>query len=171
MLHLVAEFYRTPWALDPTTHATVEAVLTRWASGDRLNAAQIQAAVGSAPQATAQRRDAAAQMGGGQVAVIPVYGVLTHRAVDADASSTPLASSIRPASSRSRGPCTHLREVITATPLRRQGREGLCQRTPVGALGNARLARAEQLDDQFALRVEGFPTAGGLSAAISPSPS
>lgn len=95
MLHLVAEFYRTPWALDPTTHATVEAVLTRWASGDRLNAAQIQAAVGSAPQATAQRRDAAAQMGGGQVAVIPVYGVLTHRAVDAAASSTPLASTER----------------------------------------------------------------------------
>jgi signal peptide peptidase SppA len=95
MLHLVAEFYRTPWALDPSTYATIESVLTRWAEGNRLNPEQIRAAVGDAPQAVAQRREAAAQQGQGQVAVIPVYGVLTHRAVDAENSSTPLASAER----------------------------------------------------------------------------
>ncbi len=95
MLHLVAEFYRTPWALDPSTYAIIEGVLTRWAEGTRLNPEQIRAAVGDAPQAVAQRREAAVQQGQGQVAVIPVYGVLTHRAVDAEASSTPLASAER----------------------------------------------------------------------------
>ncbi len=95
MLHLLAAFYSTPWALDPVTHSTIETVLTRWADGTRLDAAQIHAAIGTAPQAAAQRRDTAAQLGGGAVAVLPVYGVLTHRAVDAEASSTPLTSTER----------------------------------------------------------------------------
>lgn len=95
MLHLLAAFYTTPWALDPATYTTIEAVLTRWSAGDRLDANQIHAAIGNGPEAAAARRDQAAQLGGGAVAVIPVYGVLTHRAVDAEASSTPLTSTER----------------------------------------------------------------------------
>mgnify|MGYP000850353374 FL=1 len=95
MLHLLAEFYRTPWALDPATYALVESVLARWAEGVRLAPDQIRAAVGDSPQANVQRRQQAAAMGGGQVAVLPVYGVLTHRAVDAESTSTPLTSTER----------------------------------------------------------------------------
>lgn len=95
MLHILAEFYRTPWALDPGVYATIESVLARWADGTRLSAEQIAAAVGPAPAAVAARREQAAAAGAGMVAVVPIYGVLTHRAVDAEASSTPLASTER----------------------------------------------------------------------------
>lgn len=92
MLLLLAEFYATPWALDPTIHAQMEMILERWAAGTRLTQDQIQAAVGTAPQAAAQRREQAAQASGGAVAVVPVYGVLTHRAYAAQSISTTLTS-------------------------------------------------------------------------------
>jgi signal peptide peptidase SppA len=91
MLRLLAEFYTTPWALDPAIHAQMEMILDRWASGTKLSAEQISAAVGPGPQAAADRRAQMAQAGGGAVAVIPVYGVLTHRA-HAKAISTPMTS-------------------------------------------------------------------------------
>lgn len=92
MLRLLAEFYTTPWALDPTIHAQIEMILERWASGTRLNPAEISAAVGTAPQAAAERRAQASQAGAGNIAVIPVYGVLTHRAHSAQQISTQLTS-------------------------------------------------------------------------------
>lgn len=91
MLRLLAEFYTTPWALDPAIHAQMEMILDRWASGTKLSAEQISAAVGPSPQVAADRRAQMAQAGGGAVAVIPVYGVLTHRA-HAKAISTPMTS-------------------------------------------------------------------------------
>lgn len=91
MLRLLAEFYTTPWALDPAVHAQMEMILDRWASGVKLSAEQISAAVGTAPQAAADRRAQTAQAGGGSVAVIPVHGVLTHRA-HAKAVSTTMTS-------------------------------------------------------------------------------
>lgn len=91
MLLLLAEFYATPWALDPAIHKQMEMILERWASGGRLTPDQIQAAVGDAPRIAAQRREQAAQASGGAVAVLPVYGVLTHRA-HAKAASTTMTS-------------------------------------------------------------------------------
>lgn len=91
MLRLIAEFYTTPWALDPTVHAQMEMILDRWASGVKLSSQEITAAVGAAPQVAADRRAMAAQTGGGSVAVLPVYGVLTHRA-HAKSISTPMTS-------------------------------------------------------------------------------
>lgn len=92
MLLLLAEFYATPWALDPAIHAQMEMILERWAAGTRLSPADVQAAVGTAPQAAAQRREDTAKASGGAVAVIPVYGVLTHRAYAAQSISTTLTS-------------------------------------------------------------------------------
>ena len=43
---LLAEFYRTHWALDPTTFHTLHMVIERWASGVRLAAEEIRAAIG-----------------------------------------------------------------------------------------------------------------------------
>jgi signal peptide peptidase SppA len=94
MYRVLQAFYATAWALDPTIHALMCQVLDRWATGVRLGADEIAAAVGSAPQGPAAiqaRREAASQASGG-VAVIPVYGVLTHRAYAAANVSTPLTS-------------------------------------------------------------------------------
>ncbi len=91
MLRLLAEFYATPWALDPLIHAQMEMIIERWAMGSKLSAEQITAAVGTAPQAATARRDQAERAGGGVVAIIPVYGVLTHRA-HAKAVSTQMTS-------------------------------------------------------------------------------
>lgn len=91
MLRLLAEFYSTPWAIEPQIHAQMEMILERWAAGTRLSNEQISAAIGDAPQAAAARREQAAAASGGGVAVIPVYGVLTHRA-HSKAISTPMTS-------------------------------------------------------------------------------
>jgi len=79
-LHLIAEFHRTPWGLLPETLAAMQAVLYRWASGARLSQEEIRAAVGDAPEISAARRDRARAMAPGSVAVLPVYGVIGHRA-------------------------------------------------------------------------------------------
>ncbi|MFA9219198.1 MAG: S49 family peptidase, partial [Sphingomonadaceae bacterium] len=91
MLRLLAEFYATPWALNPLIHAQMEMIIERWASGSKLSAEQISVAVGNAPQAAAARRADASSSGGTAVAIIPVYGVLTHRA-HAKAVSTQMTS-------------------------------------------------------------------------------
>src|SRR6266851_316491 len=79
-LRLIAEFHRTPWALLPETLAAMQAVLYRWASGARLSAEEIRAAVGDAPEITAARRAREAQVSAGAIAVLPVFGIIGHRA-------------------------------------------------------------------------------------------
>lgn len=92
MLHLLAAFYGTPWALEPGVFASVEHILLRWAAGTRLGAQEIADAVDGAPEAAAARATAARAAGGRGVAVIPVYGVLTHRAYAVANTSRPLTS-------------------------------------------------------------------------------
>lgn len=65
------------WALDPIVMERLTAVIMRWSDGTRLSAEQIVAAVGDAPQAAAQRRGQAQAQG---IQVIPLYGVISHRA-------------------------------------------------------------------------------------------
>lgn len=67
------------WALDAQVMERLASVVLRWSAGDRLSAEQIAAAVGDAPQAAEQRRNSSASAAGG-VAVIPLYGVMAHRA-------------------------------------------------------------------------------------------
>jgi signal peptide peptidase SppA len=95
MLRLLAAFYNTPWALDPTTLGVMAQLLDRWALGVRLSDADIEAAVGSAPELAAQRREATAQASAGAVGVVPVYGVLAHRAYSVQNVSSPLTSTER----------------------------------------------------------------------------
>jgi signal peptide peptidase SppA len=97
-MSLLAEFYRTPWALDPTVFQLVEMVVTRWATGVRLSPEEIHAAVGNAPEARAARAAASEASGGGGVAVVPVHGILTHRGHTVDNSSQALTSTERLAS-------------------------------------------------------------------------
>lgn len=91
-MSLLAEFYRTVWALDATTFHAMELVINRWSAGVRLTPEEISAAVAGAPQAAADRRAQAQAAGGGGVAVLPVYGVLTPRAYNAQAVSTSMTS-------------------------------------------------------------------------------
>lgn len=91
-MNLLAEFYRTFWALDPATFQAMDVIINRWAAGVRLSAEEIRAAVGDAPRTVAERRAAAQDSGGGGVAVLPVYGVLTHRGYAAQQISTSMTS-------------------------------------------------------------------------------
>src|SRR5690606_19724428 len=79
-LHVLTEFYSTPWAVLPETLAAMQAVLHRWATGARLSADEIRAAVGDAPAAMQARRDQEVVAGGDMIAVLPVFGLIGHRA-------------------------------------------------------------------------------------------
>lgn len=92
MLHLLSAFYSTPWALDQGVFAAVEQILLRWSAGTKLSDAEIAVAIGDAPEAAASRRGAAQAASGRGVAVVPVYGVLSHRAYAVQNSSKPLTS-------------------------------------------------------------------------------
>lgn len=79
-LHVLTEFYRTPWAVLPETLAAMTAVLHRWADGMKLSDEEIRAAVGDAPVRSVARREQEAQAGGDMIAVLPVFGIIAHRA-------------------------------------------------------------------------------------------
>lgn len=93
MLHILSAVYSTPWAITDTAWSAMTAVLERWALGIRLDAAGIEAAIGNAPAEAAQRRAAAVSATGDGVQVIPIYGVMTHRAVNATQVSRSLTAS------------------------------------------------------------------------------
>lgn len=74
---LLSLFYSTPWAVRPDFLMVMQGIIERWAAGVKLSAPEIQAAVGTAPAAAAQRRE---RSGPGSVGVVPIYGLISHRA-------------------------------------------------------------------------------------------
>lgn len=92
MLHLLATFRSMPWAVEPAVMDLMCSIIDRWSAGVRLSAEDIAAAIGDAPEAAAQRRAQAAGMSGRGVQVVPVYGVLAHRAYAVQNTSKPLTS-------------------------------------------------------------------------------
>ena len=79
-LRILTEFYRTPWALLPETLIAMTAVLHRWAEGVKFSDEEIRAAVGEAPQVARDRIEREQQAGGDLIAVLPVFGIMGHRA-------------------------------------------------------------------------------------------
>lgn len=79
-LHVLTEFYSTPWAVLPETLAAMQAVLHRWASGAKLSDEEVKAAVGDAPATMDARRNQDMVAGGDMIAVLPVFGLMGHRA-------------------------------------------------------------------------------------------
>jgi signal peptide peptidase SppA len=77
---LIAEFNSIPWAVLPETLQAMQMVLHRWASGARLSPEEIRAAVGDTPATQAARRDRERAAGGPMIGVLPVFGVIGHRA-------------------------------------------------------------------------------------------
>jgi signal peptide peptidase SppA len=106
LVRLMTEFYRTPWALLPETLAMLKVVLHRAADGVRLNADEIRAAVApgaydrgedDTPERAAARRQAREERvrpaGSNLIAVLPVSGVIGHRAHLVEDSSSGVGTS------------------------------------------------------------------------------
>lgn len=85
---ILAEFYGTPWAILPDRLAVIAAVLHRAAAGVVLTDEEIRAAVGEDP-AQAQARGAQHAAAPGSVAVLPLFGIIAHRAHTVDNISGP----------------------------------------------------------------------------------
>ncbi|MEY5099969.1 MAG: hypothetical protein RJA36_2688 [Pseudomonadota bacterium] len=92
MHRLLTAFYAAPWAMTDEAFSAAEMLLQRWAAGVRLSNDQIEAAVGGAPEAAAARRAQMQEASGGGVQIIPIYGVMAHRAYAVANTSRPLTS-------------------------------------------------------------------------------
>lgn len=74
----LSELLSRPWAIEPAVGQSLLAIITRHEAGIRLDGPAIRAAVGDAPAMSAARREHAGH--GRGVMVLPLYGVLGHRA-------------------------------------------------------------------------------------------
>ena len=75
---LVAEFLATPWALMPERLSALATVISRWSHGaPASDAAKFQVQTDRVLRDT--RRQTSAAISGGDIAVIPIYGVITQR--------------------------------------------------------------------------------------------
>lgn len=75
---LIAEFASTPWALMPERLNAFAGVLRRWKSGAIADASTMQS-IQADKAARADKRSNNVAAGGGQIAVLPLYGVVTQR--------------------------------------------------------------------------------------------
>lgn len=74
---LVAEFLATPWALMPERLTAYAGLVASWYAGDRM---AMEDDYGPQKSTYEMRREAAARVSGGGVAVVCVYGVIVQRA-------------------------------------------------------------------------------------------
>ncbi|MEO1223803.1 MAG: S49 family peptidase [Pseudomonadota bacterium] len=73
-IHVAAHVLNSLWAVTPELREIMADVLAQRMAGDRLDAAEIEARIGAAQPAKVQRVRA------GNVAIVPVHGMLTQRA-------------------------------------------------------------------------------------------
>lgn len=78
---LISEFMATPWALMPERLNAASALLHRWAAG-AVASVETMAAIQADKEARAGKREANTRAGGGSIAVLPFYGVVTQRPVN-----------------------------------------------------------------------------------------
>jgi signal peptide peptidase SppA len=75
---LLAEYSNTIWALEPNYLAKMSAVLLNWQAGIQPSA-ETRAAIRADIQTRNLKRQTAVNASGGGIAVLPLYGVITHR--------------------------------------------------------------------------------------------
>jgi len=75
---LIAEFLATPWALMPERLNAVAAVLARWSSNTPASD-EVMQRIAADRSAREARRQSNQGNGGGGIAVLPLYGVVTQR--------------------------------------------------------------------------------------------
>ncbi len=85
---LIAEFLSTPWALMPERIEAFAGILRRWTKGQGATQA-VMVQVNTDKEVRESRRDASMRAGGGSIAVLPLYGVITQRGNMADDISGP----------------------------------------------------------------------------------
>ena len=85
---LIAEFLSTPWALMPERMSAVAGVLVRWQAGVAASD-EVLATVQADREARDAKRSQNVRAGGGSIAVLPLYGVVTQRGNMADDISGP----------------------------------------------------------------------------------
>ena len=85
---LVAEFLSTPWALMPERLSAFAGVVARWSAGHDASD-DVMAAIGQDREARDTKRANDMRAGGGSIAVLPLYGVVTQRGNMADDISGP----------------------------------------------------------------------------------
>lgn len=85
---LLAQIMSTPWALMPETLNAMAGILRRWRVGDPIPAATLQH-IEADQGVRAARKAANTQAGSGQIAVLPLYGIITQRGNMVDALSGP----------------------------------------------------------------------------------
>lgn len=89
---LIAEFLSTPWALMPERIEAFAGILRRWTKGQGATQAVL-VQVSSDKEAREARRETNTRAGGGSIAVLPLYGVVTQRGNMADDLSGPGSTS------------------------------------------------------------------------------
>ena len=82
------EFMRTPWALHPAALTKFSRVLLNWQAGTPVSP-EVMAAIAGDKAAREVRRQQAAAVSAGGIAVLPLYGILTQRGNMADDISGP----------------------------------------------------------------------------------
>lgn len=85
---LISEFLSTPWALMPERLQAFAGVLGRWSRGESADARTMEA-IQADKQARSDKRTASVNAGGGMIAVLTLYGVVTQRGNMADDISGP----------------------------------------------------------------------------------
>lgn len=95
MMHallLIEAFLRTPWALMPETIATAAAILARWDAGVPASP-EVLRKVAADKECVEAKRGKAQQLSEGNIAVLPIYGLLTQRGSMMDDISGPGSTS------------------------------------------------------------------------------
>lgn len=78
---LVSEFLSTPWAMMPERITVLNGILRRWSANEPASD-EVMATVAQDKSARDSRKQSANQAGGGNIAVLPFYGVVTQRPVE-----------------------------------------------------------------------------------------
>lgn len=89
---LIAEYLSTPWALMPERLRAFAGVLGRWSRGESADASTL-VNIAADREARAAKQDANTRAGGGAIAVLPFYGVVTQRGNMVDDVSGPGSAS------------------------------------------------------------------------------
>jgi len=85
---LITEVLSTPWALMPERMAAFGRILARWQAGGQIPETVV-VEVAADTDARTAKRSASVAAGGGGIAVLPMYGVITQRGNMIDALSGP----------------------------------------------------------------------------------
>lgn len=86
--------FNRPWAIMPSTFASLKMIVRRHMRGERLSAEEVGQRIGSAKREQAARAEAKSGVNsGGVIAVIPIHGIIDHRARMVEDSSSGVGTS------------------------------------------------------------------------------